>query len=57
MQDRIYLELKQKEDKVNRLNLQINFNFYNNVDNKNLYIDLDLAIKEVKQFKKDNHLL
>ena len=56
MQDKIYIELKIKENKVNSLNLQLNFNRSNNINCYDLVLRIEQSSKDLKQFKKDNHL-
>lgn len=57
MDNKIYIELKQKTNELERLNLQINFNRANNIDYNDIIIKIELKYNELVQFKKDNHLL
>ena len=61
MTDRIFIELKQTVNKIEYLNIKINIMYCNKLNNTIEYQktlnDIELLNRQLKKFKKDNHLL
>ena len=56
MQDKVYIELKLKTNRIDNVILQINYNMFNNKDYKDLELELIKLQKDLKVFKQDKHL-
>lgn len=53
---KLYIELKQRQQRVTNCIIQLNFNIANNKDFQDVLIELKEREQDLKQFKQDNNL-
>lgn len=56
MQDKVYIELKLKTNRIDNVILQINYNMFSDKDYHDLELKLSELQEDLRRFKQEKHL-